>query len=122
MADWALAKHMSASAKEWLTTKVAGLVVFAGTVLIGVAVFLQRAPTDTIWRLITAWAQEIGTAAVAGGIFLWLTKTAQVTGAIRQELEATIYSERHLKNRKDIKELWLAATRALHNSSFTEIN
>jgi|GEM_PF-4779591 len=62
-----------------------------------------------------------GTALLSGGLFAWLTKTAQLQGVFRRDLEGVIYSERHALVRKDVDKLWVAVTRALHNDAFREI-
>ena len=61
------------------------------------------------------------TAMRSGGVFAWLTTVAQLTGVFKTELESVIYSERYALNRKDVGELWVGVTRALHNDSFKGI-
>jgi hypothetical protein len=120
--DFGVAERVAHSMWSWITTQAVRLAVVGGIVLVFIGAYFGRGTNATVGHALVEGVKAIGTAALASGIFAWLTKTAQLTGAIREELEQTIYSARHLRHRKDIKELWIAATRALHSDTFTAID
>lgn len=64
----------------------------------------------------------IGSALLAGGIFASITKTMQLSGVFREELENVVFGRKHLKVRSDVKRLWRNATRSLCGSAFEEID
>lgn len=120
--DFGLARRVGHAVWSWVTTQAVLLTVGLGALLVLLGAYFGRGPNATITHAVVEGLKAIGTAALAGGIFAWLTKTAQLSGAIREELEQTIYSQRHLRHRKDIKDLWIAATRALHEETFQAID
>lgn len=104
---------------EWMTERASWLLLLAGFALV-LATFAVRQGgirLETVLDILAA----TGTALLSGGLFAWLTKTAQLKGVFRRDLEGVIYSERHALVRKDVDKLWVAVTRALHNDAFREI-
>jgi hypothetical protein len=68
-----------------------------------------------------ALALSIGSGTLGGGVFAFLTKLAQLGGVIREELEAVVFSTKHLSVRSDRQELWANATRSLFGNSFPDL-
>ena len=68
-----------------------------------------------------ALAMSIGSGALGGGVFAFLTKLAQIGGVIREELEAVVFSTGHLSVRSDRQELWTNATRSLFGNRFPHL-
>jgi hypothetical protein len=118
--DYSITARVGRTIGTWATTKSIALTLLAGSALIFCGIALHG--VQSYGAFFFGAFKTIGTALVASGMFAWLTKTAQLTGAIREELESTIYSERHLRHRKDIKHLWVAATRALHSDVFEPLD
>jgi len=63
----------------------------------------------------------IASAVLSGGVFTWLTKTAQIKGVFREDMESIVYSTEHALVRKDVDKLWANVTRALYSSAFAPI-
>jgi hypothetical protein len=66
-----------------------GLIATSVTCLLAYAAGILPEP----WK---ALALSIGSGALGGGVFASLTKLSQITGVIREELEAVVFSTGHL--------------------------
>lgn len=104
---------------DWMAERASWLLLLAGFALVAATFAVRQGGFrfETALDILGA----TGTALLSGGLFAWLTKTAQLKGVFRKDLEGIIYSERHALVRKDVDKLWVAVTRALHNDAFREI-
>lgn len=100
--------------KSRLEIVISMLLVGAAACLAAYAVGAPREP----WKSLLL---SVGSGALGGGIFAWLTKLAQIGGVIREELEAVIYSKDHLSIRSDREMLWTNATRSLYGNRFPKL-
>lgn len=103
---------------EWASKYLWAIMLVIGAVLVAA---VGIAKTGLTQETLLSAGGVAATAMLSGGVFAWLTKVAQINGVFKTELESVIYSERHALNRKDVGELWVGVTRALHNDSFKGI-
>lgn len=106
---------------RWMLRYIGPLLILAGLLILTAAAYFSYGNEMLSAKRLIELSFFIASALLASGAFAWLTKVTQLTGAIREELEATIFSERHLRQRRDIDHLWTNATRSLHKDSFRGI-
>jgi hypothetical protein len=99
----------------WATYRLE--VVYVGLFLVAMLAAFSYLLTPADWKL-RSLLLSISTGSIGGGVFAFLTKTAQLGGVIREELEKVVYSQEHLSARTDRHRLWLNATRSLFGDRF----
>jgi hypothetical protein len=64
---------------------------------------------------------SIGTTIVTATIFTTIIKSKQFTDIFKEQLRNIIYCTEYLKNRKDIKDLWMTTSKAMYKENFPDL-
>lgn len=96
-------------------------VIVVSLVLLSVGAFVGYWTVPDSEVRLREFLLAVGSAALSGGVFAWLTKLAQLGGVFRDELERIIYGKKYLSRRADSVEMWLNATRSLYEPRFPEL-
>lgn len=106
---------------DWFVEHMGKILIGSGLLLLLLSIAIRAREKIFAKETLLELGVALGTALLSGGLFAWLTKTAQLRGVFRKDLESVIYSRDHALLRKDAEKLWAGVTRALHNDSFRGI-
>lgn len=64
---------------------------------------------------------SLGTTIVTATVFVTVVKSKQFTDIFKEQLRNIIYCTEYLKNRKDIKDLWMTTSKAMYKENFPDL-
>ncbi|MFA9189166.1 hypothetical protein [Flavobacterium magnesitis] len=72
-------------------------------------------------EIISKVLHSLGTTIVTATVFVTIVKSKQFTEIFKEQLRSIIYCTEYLKNRKDIKELWITTSKAMYKENFPDL-
>jgi hypothetical protein len=72
-------------------------------------------------EIITIILHSLGTTIVTATVFVTIVKSKQFTDIFKEQLRGIIYCTEYLKNRKDIKDLWMTTSKAMYKENFPDL-
>lgn len=96
--------------------------IFSYSLLLGVFMLLVGysgwIPSGTIVEVL----KVVGSVIISSGVFSAIVRSSQFTDIYKDELKKIIYCDEHLKERKDIHDLWHKTSRQLYQDKFPELS
>jgi hypothetical protein len=98
-------------AYAWIPLFILGALFYA----LGESTFIKK--IDIISNVL----HSLGTTIVTATVFVTIVKSRQFTEIFKEQLRSVIYCTEYLKNRKDIKELWMTTSKAMYKENFPDL-
>lgn len=98
-------------AYAWIPLFLLGLILFAAAEIS----FVKKI------EFIPNALHTLGTTIVTATVFVTIVKSKQFTDIFKEQLRSIIYCTEYLKNRKDIKDLWMTTSKAMYKENFPDL-
>ncbi|PSG90886.1 hypothetical protein [Aurantibacter aestuarii] len=89
-----------------------------GFLLYAVGAFLEALKN---WEIISSAFHSIGTTIVTATVFVTIVKSKQFSDIFNEQLRSIIYCTEYMKNRKDIKNLWITTSKSMYKENFPDL-
>ncbi len=110
--------------EDWKTSSINVIKAYAWIplFLLG-AFFYALAEIEFIKKIeiISKILHSIGTTIVTATVFVTIVKSKQFTDIFKEQLRSIIYCTEYLKNRKDIRDLWMTTSKAMYKENFPDL-
>lgn len=73
------------------------------------------------YDIISKVCHSIGTTIVTATVFVTIVKSKQFTDIFKEQLRSIIYCTEYMKNRKDIRDLWMTTSKAMYKENFPDL-
>lgn len=98
-------------AYAWIPLLLLGCIVF----LIAEIEYIKDIP------ILSSAIHTLGTTIVTATVFVTIVKSKQFTDIFKEQLRNIIYCTEYLKERKDIRKLWMTTSKAMYQENFPDL-
>jgi len=109
--DWGKGSIEVIKAYAWLPLFILGGILFA------IAEIEYIKNIDWLSKVL----HTMGTTIITATVFVTIVKSKQFTDIFKEQLRSIIYCTEYLKNRKDIRDLWMTTSKAMYKENFPDL-